>query len=109
MELNLTPDDLRKAASALADLSDRDRNHEKRAQATRLLFGHVERGLMPAPRSMQDFETKVASLMDKDLKVVEEALKLASGGGLGTIEEGPQISSGESEAQRQFQHALLEG
>lgn len=110
----LTSDDLRKAASALHQLSEQAATYEKRAEAARLLFEQVERGFIPPPRSVQEFETKVASLLTKDLKVVAEAMKLATaptgGTGFGTLEEGPLSgsSSADSEATRNFQHALME-
>jgi hypothetical protein len=113
----LKADDLRKAASALQTLSEQSVAYEKRAEATRLLFEQVERGFIPPPRSRQEYETKVASLMTKDLNVVAEAMKLATapagGTGFGTLEEGPTANGADSpavssEAARNFQHALME-
>jgi hypothetical protein len=109
---SLTANDLRKAASALNTLSEKTAMHEKRAEATKLLFEQVEQGFIPPPRSMQEFETKVASLLKQDLRVVAEAMKLATGPaggtGFGTLEEAPASSTSDGEATRNFQHALME-
>lgn len=109
--VDLSADDLRKAASALQELSEQSVAHEKRAQATNLLFEQVERGFIPAPRSAREFETKIATLMTQDLRVVAEAMKLATaqtgGTGFGTLEDGVGPTGG-SDATTNFQHALME-
>jgi hypothetical protein len=111
METALSADDLRKAASALQELSEQSVAHEKRAQATNILFEQVEHGFIPPPRSTREFETKIASLMKQDLRVVAEAMKLATapagGTGFGTLEEGIGTIGG-SDASTNFQHALME-
>ena len=76
---------LKEAADAL-DIAQR------RDEAVKLAFSMVERGKCPPFDSYSDFEEKVASLMQKDLRVVEEALdmdvemsdfgKVASSGGV---------------------------
>lgn len=60
---------LKEAADAL-DLAQR------REDAIKLAFGMVERGRIPAFESYGDFQEKVASLLEKDLRVVEQALEL---------------------------------
>jgi hypothetical protein len=109
--MELSADDLRKAASALQTLSEQSVAHEKRAQATNILFEQVEHGFIPPPRSAREFETKIASLMTQDLRVVAEAMKLATapagGTGFGTLEDGVG-SMGGPDATTNFQHALME-
>lgn len=61
--------ELLKQAAAALDLA------EKRKEATKVAFALVERGKIPPFESHDQFEEKVASLMGKDLRVVEEALE----------------------------------
>ncbi|TAL43323.1 MAG: hypothetical protein EPN91_06610 [Salinibacterium sp.] len=60
---------LKEAADAL-DLAQR------REDAIKLAFGMVERGKIPAFESYGLFQEKVAMLLEKDLRVVEQALEL---------------------------------
>lgn len=60
---------LKEAADAL-DLEHR------RKSATKLAFQMVERGKIPAFASFEELEEKVASLLTKDLRVVQEALEI---------------------------------
>lgn len=60
---------LKQAADAL-DLAQR------KEEAVKLAFVMVERGKVQPFESHADFEEKVASLMEKDLRVVEEALEM---------------------------------
>lgn len=46
----------------------------KRAGAVKLAFDMVEHGKIPSFETHSEFEEKVASIMEKDLRVVEEAL-----------------------------------
>ncbi len=105
--LSLTAEDLRKTASALKQLGE----HEKRAEATRLLFEQVERGFVAPPRTVHELETKVAGLMERDLKVVAEAMKLASASTgnaeFGTLEDGPAGSTANT-AEQVFFNAFME-
>jgi hypothetical protein len=63
-------DDLLKEAATALDVAQR------REDATKLAFSMVERGKIPAFDSYAMFQEKVASLMEKDLRVVEQALEL---------------------------------
>lgn len=63
-------DDLLKEA---ADALDRA---QRREDATKLAFSLVEKGKIPPFDSYEAFQVKVASLLDKDLRVVEEAISL---------------------------------
>jgi hypothetical protein len=65
-------DDLLKEAASALEQSQR------RMEATKLAFDMVERGKIPPFSDYQSFETKIASLMGKDLRVVEEALEMDS-------------------------------
>jgi len=60
---------LNKVAHALEAAHQRD-------GAVKVAFEMVERGKIPAFESRAEFEEKVASLMEKDLRVVEEALEM---------------------------------
>jgi hypothetical protein len=48
----------------------------QRGDAVKLAFSMVERGKIPPFESHGEFEEKVASLLEKDLRVVEEALEM---------------------------------
>ncbi len=60
---------LKEAATALDQA-------QRRADAEKLAFSMVERGKIPPFESFDSFQEKVASLLTKDLRVVEEALEL---------------------------------
>lgn len=60
---------LKEAANALDSAQRRD-------EAVKLAFSMVERGKIPAFETFGEFQEKVASLMEKDLRVVEEALEM---------------------------------
>lgn len=60
---------LKEAASALEQ-------SQRRIEATKLAFDMVERGKIPPFSNYARFEEKIASLMGKDLRVVEEALHM---------------------------------
>lgn len=63
-------DDLLKEAASALEQSQR------RMEATKLAFSMVERGKIPPFNDHASFETKIASIMGKDLRVVEEALEM---------------------------------
>lgn len=68
-----------KVASAMLQLHGKNKEHEKRAQATRLLFKQSELGLTSLPSTYDEFEQKLASLVGQDLAVLEKALELTAG------------------------------
>ena len=73
-------EDLReKVASTMLRLHANNKEHEKRAQATRLLFKQSELGLVSLPSTYDEFEQKLASLAGQDLAVLEKALELTAG------------------------------
>ena len=49
---------------------------QRRNEAVKLAFDMVEHGKIPPFERYSEFEEKVASLMEKDLRVVEEALEM---------------------------------
>lgn len=49
---------------------------QKRDHAIKLAFDMVERGKVPPFETLNEFEMKIASLMEKNLQVVQEALEL---------------------------------
>ena len=101
---------LEKAASMLLQLNEANKSLSKRAEATKLLFQQVEFGQIPAPRSISEYEEKIASLMDKDLKVLGEAVKLASSGSFsafGTLEAPVTMRSGVDSARDEFNAHIM--
>jgi len=68
-----------KVASVMLSLHEKNKGHEKRAHAERLLFKQVEMGLMQSPQSHSELETKLAALVTEDLVVLEKALELTGG------------------------------
>lgn len=95
-----------KVASAMLHLHDRNREHEKRAHALKVLFKQAELGYVRMPQSYGELEEKLASLVNQDLLVLEKALELAGGneklGELGSVD----LKSSRSPAE-QFQAAIL--
>lgn len=89
-----------------ADALDRA---QLREDATKVAFSMVEKGKIPPFESYEAFQTKVASLLDKDLRVLEQALdldvdlpdlgKVASAGG--------NVAGGDS-ATAAFYHTLAD-
>jgi hypothetical protein len=80
---------------------------QRRTEATKLAFDMVERGKIPPFGSYRSFEEKVASLMHKDLRVVEEALQMDSS----LADFGKVASEGRahgSDPTSNFFHALAE-
>ena len=74
----ITEADLKKTASMLSHLHSRNKQLEKKAHATKLLYKQAELGQIIFPKTHEEFEVKVAELMHKDLNVVEEAIKMAA-------------------------------
>lgn len=70
--------DIHKAAEMLTTLNDRNKNLEKQARATKLLYKQAELGQVIFPKTHEEYQEKVAELLVKDLDVVEEAIKMAS-------------------------------
>jgi hypothetical protein len=60
---------LKEAADALDSAQRRD-------EAVKLAFSMIERGRIAPFADYNEFQEKVASLMEKDLRVVEEALSM---------------------------------
>lgn len=61
------------------DLCEQNKEHEKRAQASRILFRQAELGMTTVPNSYGEFEQKIASLVNQNLDVLEKALELTAG------------------------------
>ena len=77
-EKQITKADLQKTAEMLSYLQDQNVTFEKRAKATELLYKQAELGQIKFPKTFAELQEKVAELLSKDLKVVEEAIKMAS-------------------------------
>lgn len=56
--------------------ADEIERFRKREEATKLAFELVEKGKCEPYGTYQDFETKIASLLEKDLEVVREAMEM---------------------------------
>ena len=70
--------DIHKAAEMLTNLNDQNKDLEKQARATKLLYKQAELGQIIFPKTHEEYQEKVAELLVKDLNVVEEAIKMAS-------------------------------
>lgn len=68
-----------KAASVMLTLHEKNKEHEKRAHALKLLCKQAELGLTRMPSTHSELEIKLASLVNEDLVVLEKALELAGG------------------------------
>ena len=90
---------LKQAADALDSAQKRD-------DAVKLAFDMVEQGKIPAFENYGQFQEKIASLMQKDLRVVEEALSMDTN----MADFGKIASSGDmpSDAHTAFFHRLAE-
>lgn len=95
-----------KVASVMLSLHERNKEHEKRAHALKILYKQAELGHVPLPHTHSELETKLASLVNEDLVVLEKALELAGGnlklGELGLSDSGSMMSSAEK-----FQATIL--
>jgi hypothetical protein len=90
---------LKEAAHALEAAHQRD-------GAVKIAFDMVERGKIPPFENRVEFEEKIASLMEKDLRVVEEALEMDAP----MADFGKIASSGPAptDAAAAFYHSLAE-
>lgn len=108
----ITKADLNKTAAMLESLKGQKNEYEKKAQATKLLFKQAELGHIIFPKTHNEFQEKVAELMQKDLKVVEEAIKMATASEelsntFGSLNSDSNPSKG-GNAQEAFQRSLME-
>ena len=67
------------AAQKMLQLHSSNKEHEKRAHAIRLIYKQAEMGYGDIPRSYDELQEKVASLLNQDLYVLEKALELTGG------------------------------
>lgn len=89
-----------------ADALDRA---QKREDATKLAFSMVEKGKIPPFETYEAFQMKVASLVEKDLRVIEQALELdVDMPDLGKVANaGPTVAGGDS-ATAAFFHTIAD-
>lgn len=95
-----------KVASTMLSLHAENKEHTKRAHATRLLFKKAELGLEHVPQTFGELQEKVAELMTQDLVVMEKALELA-GGQLKLGELDSAVAADPRNATEKFQAAIL--
>lgn len=95
-----------KVASVMLHLHERNKEHEKRAQALKLLYKKAEMGYEQLPQTHSELETKLAALVNEDLVVLEKALELAGGNiKLGELEK--ELSRPELNTAQKFQASIL--
>lgn len=100
--------DLRKTAEVLLELKDQRDKLTKEAKATELLYKQAELGQIRFPATFADYQEKVAELLSKDLKIVEEAIKMASSNeneSLGGLERDSVVASDPRTA---FQRSIID-
>ena len=95
-----------KVASVMLSLHEKNKEHEKRAHALRLLCKQAELGYSRMPQTHSELETKLAALVNEDLVVLEKALELAGSniklGELGSQDQGSALTAAEK-----FQATIL--
>lgn len=67
------------AAAKILQMNDQIKEYEKRAHAERLIYKQAELGYGDVPRSYDDLQMKIASIISQDLFVLEKALELTGG------------------------------
>ena len=86
-----------KVASTMLRLHEANKEHEKRAQAAKLIYKQAELGMAALPQTYGEFETKIASLVSQDMAVLEKALELTAGNlDLGELSGGDPTQSAAS-------------
>ena len=95
-----------KVASVMLQLHEKNKEHEKRAYALKLLYKQAELGMAHLPTTHSELETKLASLVIEDLVVLEKALEL-SGGNLKLGELGRKDSGSAVTPLEKFQASIL--
>lgn len=97
---------LKKAAEKMLQLNRENKEHEKRAHATKLIYKQAELGYGELPQSYKELQEKVANLLNQDLSVVEKALEM-TGGNLSIDELGNTDFSIAGNAEENFQASIL--
>jgi len=95
------------AAAKMLQLHSENKEHEKRAQALRLIYKQAEMGYGEIPRTHSELQEKVASLLKQDLTVLEKAIELTGGNiKLGELDTESFTSGGTAE--EAFKASILE-
>ena len=95
-----------KVASVMLHLHEKNKEHEKRAHALKLLYKQAELGYAQLPQTHRELEEKLASLVIEDLVVLEKALELA-GGNIKLGELGRSDPKAEMRPAEKFQAVIL--
>lgn len=99
----MNPKELMKQA---ADAIDR---HRRKDEAIKLAFSMVEKGKCEPFASFSEFDEKVATLMEKNLDAVREALDMDSGlSDFGKVASDKTSIAGGTSAEMTFFHKLSE-
>lgn len=69
----------KQAAQKMLQMDKTIKEQEKRAHAVRLIYKQAEMGISEVPRTYNELQEKVASLVKQDLHVFEKALELTGG------------------------------
>lgn len=97
------------AADKILQMNNQIKEYEKRAHAERLIYKQAEMGYGEIPRSFDDFQTKIASLLKQDLYVLEKAMELAGGNvKLGELDRNDHNNLGGGTASQVFMASILE-
>ena len=92
----------------MLQLDASNKKHEKQAHATRLIYKQAELGYGEVPRSYNELQEKVASLLTQDLNILEKALELAGGNiKLGELASADYRQSG-GNAEDDFKASILD-
>ncbi len=103
----ITEADLKKTAEMLIHLNTQNQNFEKQAKATELIYKQAEMGVCTFPKTFAAYQEKVAELLGKDLKVVEEAMKLASSSENDSLGGLDNVTTPGSNPREAFQRAIV--
>lgn len=90
----------------LKKLASVNEGYEKRAQAIKLIYKQAELGYGEIPQTHRELQEKIASLLNRDLSIVEKALEI-TGGKLDMAELGNTDFSIGGNAEEDFQASIL--
>ena len=103
-----TKDMLKLAAAKLLEQDASLKEHRKQAHALRLLYKQAEMGCGEFPRSYNELQSKIASLLNQDLQVYEKALEL-NGGNIKLGELDRNVEPSQFNSSEQFRAMIIDG
>lgn len=97
---------LKLAAQKMLQLHEENKGHKKRAHAIKLLYKQADMGFGRLPSNHNEFEEKIASLINQDLNVVEKALEITGGQTkIGEVDDIDPLAS--KNADQEFQAEII--